>query len=56
MCIRDRFFIWLATIDRITGILEPATGPSTLKSTASNKHGALLLAALIAITVIAACL
>jgi len=44
------------TIDRITGILEPATGPSTLKSTASNKHGALLLAALIAITVIAACL
>ena len=45
-----------ATIDRITGILEPATGPGTLKSTASNKHGALLLAALIAITVIAACL
>ena len=50
------FFIWLATIDRITGILEPATGPGTLKSTASNKHGALLLAALIAITVIVACL
>ena len=42
------FFIWLATIDRITGILEPAT--------ASNKHGALLLPALIAVTVIAACL